>query len=68
MTGAPEPLRAYFAHKEGEIREELWKGIENGLAGSVASNKGFRKFWDQKGANFAEPFHGFVESKLAREP
>jgi hypothetical protein len=40
----------YYAHKDGEIREELWKGIESGLTGSLASNKGFRKFWRQKGS------------------
>ena len=59
---------AYYAHKDSEIREELWKGIESGLTKSLASNKGFRKFWGQKGSIFAEPFHGFVESKLAHEP
>ena len=59
---------AYYAHKDGEIREELWKGIESGLTGSFASNKGFRKFWGQKGSIYPEPFHGFVESKLAHEP
>jgi hypothetical protein len=59
---------AYYAHMDGEIREELWKGIESGLGGNLASNKGFRKFWAQKGSIFAEPFHGFVESKLAQEP
>jgi len=55
---------AYYAFKDGEIREELWKGVESGLAGNLAANRGFRKFWAQKGSTFAEPFHGFVESKL----
>jgi hypothetical protein len=59
---------AYYAHKDGEIREELWKGIESGMTGNLASNKGFRKFWRQKGSIYPEPFHGFVESKLAHEP
>jgi hypothetical protein len=59
---------SYYAHKDGEIRDELWEGIENGLTQSLASNRGFRKFWFQKGSIFAEPFHGFVESKLAHEP
>ena len=58
---------AYYAHQDGEIREEIWKGIESGLTGSLASNKGFRKFWGQKGSVFPEPFHGFVEAKLAHE-
>jgi hypothetical protein len=59
---------AYYAHKDGEIRDELWEGIESGLTKSFASNNGFRKFWAQKGIIFGEPFHGFVESKLAHEP
>ena len=59
---------AYYSHKDGEIRDEIWNGIESGLTGSLASNKGFRKFWLQKGSIFAEPFHGFVEAKLAHEP
>ena len=59
---------AYYAHKDGEIREELWEGIESGLSGNLTANKGFRKFWAQRGSIFAEPFHGFVESKLAHEP
>ena len=59
---------AYYAHKNGEIREELWKGIEGALVGNLATNSGFHKFWAQKGSIFAEPFHGFVESKLAHEP
>ena len=53
---------AYYAH------DELWEGIESGLGSNLASNKGFRKFWAQRGSIFAEPFHGFVESKLAQEP
>jgi hypothetical protein len=59
---------AYYAHKEGEIREELWRGIESGLTANLASNKGFRKFWVERGSIYPEPFHGFVESKLAHEP
>jgi len=59
---------AYYAHKDGQIREELWNGIESGLAASVASNKGFHKFWALKGNVFAEPFHGFVESKFTHQP
>jgi hypothetical protein len=59
---------AYYAHMDAEIREEIWKGIESGLTGTLASNKGFRKFWTQKGRIFPEPFHGFVESKLGDEP
>jgi len=59
---------AYYAHKNGELREELWKGIESAIAVNLATNSGFRKFWAQKGSIFAEPFHGFVESKLPHEP
>ena len=54
---------AYYAHKDGELREELWKGIDSILTGRVKSG-GFRKFWAQAGGGFAEPFHGYVEAKL----
>jgi hypothetical protein len=58
---------AYYAHMDGEIRDELWNGIENGLT-SAASTRGFRNFWKQREGIFADPFHGFVESKFAHEP
>lgn len=54
---------AYYAHREGEIREELWNGIDSILSSRVAST-GFQKFWALMGGGFAEPFHGFVEAKL----
>lgn len=54
---------AYYAHREGELREELWNGIDSILTSRVAS-KGFQKFWALMGSGFAEPFHGFVEAKL----
>jgi len=54
---------AYYAHRDGEIREELWSGIDRILTSRVAS-KGFHKFWELTGSGFAEPFHGFVEAKL----
>jgi hypothetical protein len=59
---------AYYARRDGEIPEEIWKGIESGLTANLTSNKGFRRFWVQKGSIYAEPFHGFVESKLSRTP
>ena len=54
---------AYYAHEGGEIREELWNGIDSILTSRVASN-GFHKFWTLMGSGFAEPFHGFVEARL----
>jgi len=54
---------AYYAHADGELREELWKGIDSILTGRVES-RGFRQFWTQYGGGFAEPFHGYVEAKL----
>jgi len=58
----------YYARRDGEIPEEIWKGIESSLTANLTSNKGFRRFWVQKGSIYAEPFHGFVESKLSRTP
>jgi hypothetical protein len=40
---------AYYAHKDGEIRKELWEGIENGLGGNLASNKRFANFGLKRG-------------------
>lgn len=54
---------AYYAHEDGDLREELWKGIDSILTGRVKS-RGFEKFWAQVGGGFAEPFHGYVEAKL----
>jgi hypothetical protein len=54
---------AYYAHGDGEIREELWNGIDSSFSSRVAS-RGFHRFWAQKGNAFAEPFHGYVEAKL----
>ena len=54
---------AYYAHGDGEIREELWQGIDSSFSSRLAS-RGFHRFWAQKGKAFAEPFHGFVEAKL----
>ena len=54
---------AYYAYKDGDLREELWKGIDANLTGRVKS-KGFQKFWAQREGGFAEPFHGYVEAKL----
>ena len=60
---------AYYANQRGEIRPELWKGIDASFAGDLRSNPGFRRFWELNGESFAEPFHGFIDAKLhAREP
>ena len=58
---------AYYAHQDGELREELWRGIDSILTGRVKSS-GFKRFWEQSGGGFAEPFHGYVEGKLAQAP
>ena len=58
---------AYYAHQDGEIREELWKGIESSMQRTL-SNNGFRKFWAERGNIFPEPFHGFVETKVSDKP
>ena len=54
---------AYYAFRDGDLREELWHGIDANLTGRVKS-KGFQKFWTQHESGFAEPFHGYVEAKL----
>jgi hypothetical protein len=54
---------AYYAHGDGEIREELWQGIDSSFSSRMAS-RGFQEFWARMGSAFAEPFHGFVEAKL----
>jgi hypothetical protein len=54
---------AYYAYQNGDLREELWKGIDANLTHRVQS-KGFQKFWAQRDEGFAEPFHGYVEAKL----
>ena len=58
---------AYYAHQDGEIREELWKGIESSMQRTL-SNNGFRKFWAERKSMFPEPFHGFVETKVSDKP
>jgi len=55
---------AYYAHLNGELREELWKGIDSILTGRV-KGKGFQAFWAQYGDSFPEPFHGYVAAKLS---
>jgi hypothetical protein len=58
---------AYYAYADGDLKEALWKGIDANMTGRVKS-KGFREFWAQHEGGFAEPFHGYVEAKLAIEP
>ncbi len=60
---------AYYANERGEIRPELWKGIDASFADDVRSNPGFQRFWEQSGKSFAEPFHGYIDAKLReRDP
>jgi len=60
---------AYYASESGEIKPEIWKGIDVSFAEELRSNSGFRKFWGQSGKSFAEPFHGFIAAKFhEREP
>ncbi len=60
---------AYYANESGEIRPELWKGIDDSFAEDLLKDSGVQKFWVQSGKIFAEPFHGYIEKKLhKREP
>jgi hypothetical protein len=55
---------AYYANQSGEIRNELWTGIATSLTEEFRSSIGFRKFWEQHGNAFAEPFHGYVKARF----
>lgn len=55
---------AYYANQNGEIRSELWAGIAASFTEELRSSLGFRRFWEQSGNAFAEPFHGYVKAQF----
>jgi hypothetical protein len=54
---------AYHAHIDGTLKDELWKGIDYIVANRV-KGKAFQQFWLKYGGSYAEPFHGYIETRL----
>ena len=58
----------YYQNLEGTVPPEFWEGGDGYFTVEAESNAGYVRFWKETAHAFAEPFHSFVEERIAINP
>ncbi len=58
---------AYYLNEDGTIPPQVWEGYNAYYIGFARNEPGVKRFWEEFGFAYAEPFHSYADQYFAEE-